>query len=57
MLISADIICTVVVAPTRENVLILALIVVIRTFLSMTLQLEVDGHWPWQRGEAPGAGP
>lgn len=51
ILIAADIIHTVVVAPTLENVLILGLIVVIRTFLSMTLQLEVDGHWPWQRGE------
>ncbi len=30
------------------NVLILGLIVIIRTFLSMALQLEVDGRWPWQ---------
>ena len=44
------------VAPTLENVLILALIVVIRTFLSMALQLEVEGRWPWQRGEESGAG-
>ena len=50
-LIAGDIIRTVVVAPTLENVLILALIVVIRTFLSMALQLEVEGRWPWQRGE------
>jgi uncharacterized membrane protein len=50
-LIAGDIIRTVVVAPTLENVLILALIVVIRTFLGMALQLEVDGRWPWQRGE------
>ena len=50
-LIAGDIIRTVVVAPTLENVLILGLIVVIRTFLSMALQLEVDGRWPWQRGE------
>jgi len=48
-LIAGDIIRTVVVAPTLENVLILALIVVIRTFLSMALQLEVEGRWPWQR--------
>jgi uncharacterized membrane protein len=40
-----------VVAPTLENVLILGLIVLIRTFLSMALQLEVDGRWPWQRGD------
>jgi len=50
-LIAADIIQTVVVAPTLENVLILALIVAIRTFLSMTLQLEVEGRWPWSRDE------
>lgn len=49
-LIAGDIIRTVVVAPTLENVLILALIVIIRTFLSMALQLEVEGRWPWQRG-------
>jgi uncharacterized membrane protein len=53
-LIAGDIIRTVVVAPTLENVLILALIVVIRTFLSMALQLEVEGRWPWHRGEEPG---
>jgi uncharacterized membrane protein len=50
-LIAGDIIRTVVVAPTLENVLILALIVLVRTFLSMALQLEVEGRWPWQRGE------
>ena len=54
-LIAGDIIRTVGVAPTLENVFILALIVVIRTFLSMALQLEVDGRWPWQR--AAGAAP
>ena len=47
-LIAGDIIRTVGVAPTLENVFILALIVVIRTFLSMALQLEVEGRWPWQ---------
>lgn len=54
-LIAGDIIRTVGVAPTLENVFILALIVVIRTFLSTTLQLEVEGRWPWQRtaGAAP----
>jgi uncharacterized membrane protein len=50
LLIAGDIIRTVVVAPTLENVLILALIVNTRTFLSMALQLEVEGRWPWQRG-------
>ena len=51
-LIAGDIIRTVVVAPTLENVLILGLIVLIRTFLSMALQLEVEGRWPWQRAKA-----
>jgi uncharacterized membrane protein len=50
-LIAGDIIRTVVVAPTLENVIILGLIVLIRTFLSMALQLEVEGRWPWQRSE------
>jgi uncharacterized membrane protein len=53
-LIAGDIIRTVVVAPTLENVFVLALIVIIRTFLSMTLQLEIDGRWPWQRAAGPG---
>jgi uncharacterized membrane protein len=52
-LIAGDIIRTVVVAPTLENVLILGLIVIIRTFLSMALQLEVEGRWPWKRAEDP----
>lgn len=48
-LVAGDIIRTVVVAPTLDNVLILGLIVLIRTFLSIALQLEVEGHFPWQR--------
>ena len=53
-LVAADIIRTVVVAPTLENVLILGLIVLIRTFLSVALQLEVEGRWPWQHGTETG---
>jgi uncharacterized membrane protein len=48
-LIAGDIIRSVVVDPTLMNILTLGLIVLIRTFLSMTLQLEVEGSWPWQR--------
>lgn len=48
-LIAGDIIRTVVVADTLENVAILGLIILIRTFLSVTLHLEVEGRWPWQR--------
>jgi uncharacterized membrane protein len=48
LLIAGDIIRTVAVQPTLESVAILGAIVLIRTFLSMTLQLEVEGRWPWQ---------
>ena len=49
LLVAADIIRTVAVDPTLENVAVLGLIVLIRTFLSMALQVELEGHWPWQR--------
>ncbi len=48
-LIAGDIIRTVVVAPTIQNVLALGLIVLIRTFLSLSLQLEIEGKLPWRR--------
>ena len=47
-LIAGDIIRTVVVADTLENIAILGLIILIRSFLSVTLYLEVEGRWPWQ---------
>ena len=50
-LVAGDIIRTVVVDPTLHNVLVLGLIVLIRTFLSMALQLELRGRWPWQGEE------
>jgi uncharacterized membrane protein len=52
-LIAGDIIRTVVVAPTIQNVLVLGLIVLIRTFLSMSLQLEIEGRLPWRREGLP----
>ena len=54
-LIAGDIIRTVVVAPTLQNVLVLGLIVLIRTFLSMSLQLEIEGKLPWSRRSVEGA--
>src|SRR5947208_1615076 len=48
-LIAGDIIRTVVVAPTMQNVVVLGLIVLIRTFLSLSLQLEIEGKLPWRR--------
>ena len=51
-LIAGDLIRTVVVAPTMQNVAVLGLIVLIRTFLSLSLQLEIEGKLPWQRQAA-----
>jgi len=48
-LVAADIIRTVAVDPSLENVGVLGLIVLIRTFLSFSLQVEIDGTWPWRR--------
>ena len=48
-LVAADIIRTVAVTPTLQSVGVLGLIVLIRTFLSMALQVEVEGRLPWQR--------
>lgn len=54
LLVAADIVGTVAVEPTLENVLILALIVLIRTFLSVSLTVEIEGRWPWQGGGKEG---
>ncbi|POH57795.1 DUF1622 domain-containing protein [Arthrobacter glacialis] len=54
LLVAADIIKTVAVTPTLESVTVLGVIVLIRTFLSWTLELEMSGRWPWQKpAEAP----
>jgi uncharacterized membrane protein len=47
-LIAADIIGTVAVEPTLKNLGVLAIIVLIRTFLSFALEVEIQGHWPRQ---------
>lgn len=47
-LVGADIIRTVAVTPDARSVAVLGGIVLIRTFLSFSLQLEVTGYWPWQ---------
>lgn len=49
-LVAGDIIRTVAIAPTFDSVGVLALIVLVRTFLSFTLEVELEGRWPWQRG-------
>jgi uncharacterized membrane protein len=48
-LVAADIIRTVAVQPSLQNVAVLGLIVLIRTFLSFSLEVEIDGRWPWRR--------
>ncbi|WP_104102151.1 DUF1622 domain-containing protein [Arthrobacter sp. 08Y14] len=57
LLVAADIIRTVAVTPTFESLGVLALIVLIRTFLSYTLQLEVTGRLPWQQVRPAEAAP
>ena len=49
VLIVADIIRTILVEPTLEGVLVLGVIVVIRVVLSFSLEVEMDGAWPWAR--------
>ncbi|UWU89590.1 DUF1622 domain-containing protein [Bradyrhizobium sp. CB1015] len=48
-LIAADIIGMVAIVPSLDRLAVLALIIVIRTFLSFSLQIEIEGRWPWRR--------
>ncbi|TXE15944.1 DUF1622 domain-containing protein [Psychroserpens burtonensis] len=48
ILIAVDIVTTVVILPTLESVSILGVIVLIRTFLSLSIQVEIEGKFPWQ---------
>lgn len=50
LLIAADIIRTVTLEPTLENVTALGVLVVVRTFLAWSLVVELEGRWPWQLG-------
>ena len=56
LLVGADIIGTVTEDPNLTSVLVLGVIVLIRTFLSFTLELEIEGRWPWQKPAAEGEG-
>ncbi len=49
LLIASDIIHTVVLAANLENVAVLAILVLLRTFLSWTLIFETEGRWPWSK--------
>jgi uncharacterized membrane protein len=55
ILVAGDLIRTVAVAPTLDNVIVLGLIVLIRTFLSFSLEIEIDGVPPWRRALVSGA--
>ena len=60
ILVAADVIRTVALEPTLQNVLILGLLVLIRTFLGWSLVVEIEERWPWQSpdtaGQSAGAG-
>jgi len=49
LLVAGDIVRTVATEPTLTDVAVLAIIVLIRTFLSFSLDIELTGHWPWQK--------
>jgi uncharacterized membrane protein len=49
LLVGGDIVRSVAVSPTFESVGVLAVIVGVRTFLSLSLEVEIEGRWPWQR--------
>lgn len=51
VLIVADIVGTVAVSPSMENLKILGFIILIRTFLSFALEIEINGYWPWRKKE------
>ena len=52
-LVAADIIRTVAIEPTLESIAVLAILILIRTFVSATLELEISGTWPWQKHKLP----
>ena len=52
ILVAGDIIRTVAIEPTFQSVGVLAVIVAVRTFLSWSLEVELEGRWPWMRGPA-----
>lgn len=53
-LVAADIINTVTLEVSLRSLALLAGIILIRTFLSFTIELEIEGHWPWNRPQAGG---
>lgn len=54
LLIAGDIIATVLTGQTMDKVLTLGVIILIRTFLSISIEMEIDGKFPWQKGTSRG---
>lgn len=52
-LVAGDVVRTIALEPTLNNVAVLGMLVVIRTFLSWSLTVELEGHWPWRGKSAP----
>ncbi len=55
ILVAADIVRTVALEATLTSVAILGLLVLVRTFLSWALVVELEGRWPWQPEQTPAA--
>ena len=53
-LVAGDIIKTVAIGPTFDSVIVLAIIVLVRTVLSLSIDVEIDGRWPWQAAQQTG---
>lgn len=49
LLVAADVVRTVALEPTLANVALLGLLVIVRTFMSWSMSVEIEGHWPWQQ--------
>jgi uncharacterized membrane protein len=54
VLIAADVIRTVALEPSFANIGVLGLLVVVRTFLSWSIMVEIEGRWPWEQGKEKG---
>jgi uncharacterized membrane protein len=52
LLVAADILRSLVLEPSLQNIAVLAALVAIRTFLSFSIDVELDGCWPWERARA-----
>jgi len=48
LLVAADVVRTVALEPSLENVVVLGILVLVRTFLSWSTVVEIEGRWPWR---------